>query len=295
MIPAAGGRVLVIGDLIDDLIVRPHGPIRSDTDTPSTIERRAGGSAANTACWIAAAGGRATLVATVGADDLERHATALAALGVRAELTGVAAATGAIIVISDGSTRTMLTDRGANALTGPERISAALLAEHAHLHLTGHAFTGPDRDTGWRELLDAAQAAGLTRSVSPGSAALLEAYGAERFRRLVTGVEVLIPSLDEALLLTGAVDAESAARALAAEHEVVVITLGASGALAAAGDVLTAVEAIPATAIDVTGAGDAFAGGLLAAWLGGADAAEAMSRGAALAARAVGIVGARPA
>ena len=35
--------VLAIGDVIDDLIVRPAGPIAPDTDTPSAIERTAGG------------------------------------------------------------------------------------------------------------------------------------------------------------------------------------------------------------------------------------------------------------
>jgi sugar/nucleoside kinase (ribokinase family) len=46
--------------------------------------------------------------------------------------------------------------------------------------------------------------------------------------------------------------------------------------------------------LDPTGAGDAFAAGLLAAWLSGAPPAEALRAGVALGARAVQVVGSRP-
>ncbi len=48
-------------------------------------------------------------------------------------------------------------------------------------------------------------------------------------------------------------------------------------------------------ALDTTGAGDAFAAGLLAARVGGANPAEAMTAACDLAARAVTTRGARPA
>ncbi|TDB69940.1 PfkB family carbohydrate kinase, partial [Micromonospora sp. KC723] len=46
--------------------------------------------------------------------------------------------------------------------------------------------------------------------------------------------------------------------------------------------------------VDVTGAGDAFAAGLLAAWLAGAAPRAALTRAGDLGARAVSLVGARP-
>ena len=51
----------------------------------------------------------------------------------------------------------------------------------------------------------------------------------------------------------------------------------------------------PVRVVDSTGAGDAFAAGVLAALLDGADVPAALARGADLAARAIGQVGARPA
>jgi sugar/nucleoside kinase (ribokinase family) len=53
------------------------------------------------------------------------------------------------------------------------------------------------------------------------------------------------------------------------------------------------VDAVDAV-VDTTGAGDAFAGGFLAATLEGASAADAVRRGAAIAARTVTVAGARP-
>ena len=232
-------------------------------------------------------------------DDVDHHSGVLADAGVEAVLTGSSLPTGAIVVISDGSVRTMLTSRGANTETGPESVDLARLAQVGRLHLTGHPLmsdgaVGAGRDDEWRALLDGASAAGVARSVDPGSAALLAAYGPERFRRLVAGVELLLPNQDEAALLTGESDPERAARALAADHSLVVVTLGPAGALACAGDTVVTASAVPTEPVDVTGAGDAFAAGLLGALAGGLDLPDAMAAANALASRAVATVGARP-
>jgi sugar/nucleoside kinase (ribokinase family) len=46
--------------------------------------------------------------------------------------------------------------------------------------------------------------------------------------------------------------------------------------------------------VDPTGAGDAFAAGVLVSWLAGRDAQACLVAGATLGARAVGILGGRP-
>jgi ribokinase len=109
------------------------------------------------------------------------------------------------------------------------------------------------------------------------------------------GATVLLPNADEALLLTGCADVTDAARALAARHPVVAVSLGAEGALWASGGVLVHRPAHPTEVVDTTGAGDAFAAGLLAAWLADPDVApaEALDAGLALAADVVRRPGAR--
>jgi sugar/nucleoside kinase (ribokinase family) len=54
------------------------------------------------------------------------------------------------------------------------------------------------------------------------------------------------------------------------------------------------VAGVPTTVVDTTGAGDAFAAGLLSAWIAGAAPRDALLAGARLGALAVGRVGARP-
>lgn len=286
--------VLLIGDVIDDVLVLPAEPIQPDTDTPSTIRRIAGGSAANTACWLAADGTPATLIASVGADDRDRHGALLRTAGVTPRLTGRARPTGTIVVVSQGDQRAMLTDRGANEETSPAQADGADLAAHALLHVTAHVFTGLDRDDAWRALFAAARSAGVITSVAPGSAGLLASFGRDRFRAIVAGVDVLCAGADEAALLTGQRSPEHAALALGRDHGLVAVTMGAAGSVLVRDGALLRLPAAPATVVDVTGAGDAYAAGLLAALLRDLPDEAAGRHAAVLAARAVGIVGARP-
>ncbi|MDT4916364.1 MAG: hypothetical protein QOH89_1064, partial [Pseudonocardiales bacterium] len=85
--------------------------------------------------------------------------------------------------------------------------------------------------------------------------------------------------------------AAEAAGALAARVGAAVVKCGAAGAVWSDGGDPIAVPAARAEVVDTTGAGDAFAAGFVAA--GGAGIA-ALQSAAALAARAVGQLGARP-
>ncbi|MEV4532385.1 carbohydrate kinase family protein [Asanoa sp. NPDC049518] len=96
--------------------------------------------------------------------------------------------------------------------------------------------------------------------------------------------------------MVAAADAARQAQALAAElGAVVVVKLGAAGAVWAEpdGTVVTA-PAVTAVVVDPTGAGDAFAAGLLATRLAGGDPEACLKAAAAAGARAVVAVGARP-
>jgi sugar/nucleoside kinase (ribokinase family) len=83
---------------------------------------------------------------------------------------------------------------------------------------------------------------------------------------------------------------------LAAElGAVVVVKLGAAGAVWADPDgTVTTAPAVASTVVDPTGAGDAFAAGLLATWLAGGDPQACLAAAAAAGGRAVVAVGARP-
>ena len=277
--------ILVVGDVIDDTVVIPSGPIRPDTDTASTIRRVAGGSAANTAAWLAALGADVTFVGAVNRADVKRHAALMP--GVDVHLQAVDAPTGAIIVLVQGAERSMLTDRGANAELDFDAVPDSLI--RGHVHLTGHSMAASD-GTAFARFLRRAKAAGATVSVSPGSVAYIEALGAEHFAEVIAGADVLFASLVEGAALAGtAQPAEIAARI---EAPTLVLTLGADGVIVE-GEHLAAVTA--PSAVDPTGAGDAFCAGFLARWVHDHDAVTAARAGTEVAARAVGVVGGRPA
>lgn len=290
-------RVLVVGDVIDDLIVRPRGPVRPDTDTPADIEPHPGGSGANQAAWLAEAGLLVRFVGRVGAADVARHTAVLTRLGVEALLRGdTERPTGTIVVLVglDG-TRTMLTDRGANRRLTTADLGDALLDDVDHLHLSGYALFEPDVRTAALGLVARARARGLGWSVDPSSTGFLTDVGVEAFLGWVADVDLLLPNLDEGRLLTGLDGPEEVARALTARAPLVALKLGADGAIVAErGGGTTRVAAPEVDVVDPTGAGDAFAAGFLAAWLGTGDAVLAAHAGVALGARACRAIGARP-
>lgn len=276
-------RILVIGDVIDDIVVIPSGPIRVDTDTPSAIRRVPGGSAANTAAWLASLDDAVSFVGCVNAADVERHTALLP--GVDVHLTASDAPTGTIVILVDGEHRSMLTERGANAELDLDGIPDALIGDH--VHLTGHTMAASD-GSGFARFVARAKSVGATVSVSPGSAAYIADLGAERFTEVIAGADVLFVSLAEGAALTAADRPAEVAEALG--FGTVVLTLGSDGMLVDGHPV----PAVPTEVVDPTGAGDALCAGFLASWVRDGDALAAARRGAEVAARAVGVVGGRP-
>jgi sugar/nucleoside kinase (ribokinase family) len=293
--PDVQTRVVVFGDVIDDVIATPSGPIRPDTDTPATIERRGGGSAANTAAWLATLGPSVDFVGRVGVLDLERHTRVLREAGVRPMLAGDhVLPTGTIVILVEGDKRSMLTERGANAALDPDSVSDAILDGASALHFTGYSLFGRSETSGFARLIKRAKSRGVHVSVDAASAGFMEDFGAKRFLTAIAGADLLFPSLDEGRALTGLDDPESIATRLAKSFPVVALTLGASGVIVASKGDPISVDVVPVKTVDPTGAGDAFCAGFLAEWLGSRNARAAAEAGARLASRAVGVIGGRP-
>jgi sugar/nucleoside kinase (ribokinase family) len=288
-------RIVVFGDVIDDVIVTPAGPVRPDTDTPARIERRAGGSAANVATWLASAGVSAEFIGRVGVTDLERHTGILRTAGVHPMLAGDhLLPTGTIVIVVEGEQRTMLTERGANAALEPDAVSDAVLDGARAVHFTGYSLFGRDDVSGFRRLIKRAKSRGVQVSVDPGSAGYLADFGSDRFLDAIAGADLLFPSIQEGRQLTGLDDPHEIATALATRFGLVALTLGQDGVIVASAGESILVDVAPATSVDPTGAGDAFCAGFLADWIESADRVAAAQAGARLAAAAIGVIGGRP-
>ena len=283
----------MVGDLVTDVLVTHAGPLAVGSDTEARILVGGGGQAANTAAWLAYAGAGATLIAAVGDDHAGRERIAeLVAAGVRCAVRAhPGVPTGSVVVLSSADERTMITDRGAALLLDPADVTAAVKAAQGvtHLHLSGYPLLHAGSRPGGLAALAAARERGLTTSVDAASAEPLRQLGAEAF------LDLLLCNADEAAVLGGTGPAEEQAAALTAVAVNVVVKLGGDGAVWASRDgVLRSVAGVRVPALDPTGAGDAFAAGLLTAWCAGAEPAAALSAGAALGAAAVQTAGARP-
>jgi sugar/nucleoside kinase (ribokinase family) len=202
-----------------------------------------------------------------------------------------------VVVLSSAAERTMITDRGAALLLDPADVRTAVddAPGASHLHLSGYPLLHGGSRPGGLAALAAARERGLTTSVDAASAEPLRQLGARAFLDLIGGTDLLLCNADEAAVLAGTGAAEEQAARLTTVAGTVVVKRGGDGAVWASRDgVLRSVAGVRVPAIDPTGAGDAFAAGLLTAWLAGAEPADALAAGAALGAAAVRSVGARP-
>jgi ribokinase len=279
-----------------DVVVVLAGEPTPGSDRPATIRTGGGGAGANVAVHLARLGTAVVLAGCTGDDAAGRGLAAeLAAAGVALRLRTVAgAATGTIVsLVEPGGQRSMLADRGANLALRPDDVPAP--PPGGHLHLSGYTLLDPGPRGAGLAALAAAVAAGCTISVDPASTGPLTRYGVDRWLADTAAATLLLPNADEARLLTGCADPADAARALARRHRIVAVSLGADGALWASGALLVHRPALGTDVVDTTGAGDAFAAGLLAAWLAspGVDPGDALDAGLARAAEVVRRPGAR--
>ncbi|MET9257119.1 sugar kinase [Streptomyces sp. NPDC003717] len=294
------GALLVVGDVVTDIVARHRGPLATGTDTTAAIRRLPGGAGANVACWAARSGcPEVRLLGRVGADAAAWHEEELAAHGVRPLLTvDPVAPTGTVICLVDsgaGGERTFLTESGASLRLGPGDWSDSLLDGVARLHLSGYLLFSERGRAVVAAALAAARARGTPASLDPASAGFLKELGTDHFLHLIDGVDLLLPSRDEACLLTGRSRAADAAAELSRRVPLVVATHGARGALVARSGAVTARVPAPAVSpLDSTGAGDAFTGAFLAALIAGAEPSAAAVAGCRAGAEAVARVGGRP-
>jgi len=289
-------RVLIVGDVIDDIVVTPLGNVTRDSDTTSRIRATPGGSAANQAAWLAVAGVDVRFVARVGAADVSRHHAELSGFGVEAVLIADPdAPTGTIVVMLDADgNRTMYTDRGANVRLTTADVPLSLLDDVDALHVNGYALFSESPRLAVLSLIDEARRRGITVTADPSSSAYLEELGASTFLACTRGAAVCLPNLDEGRVLSGHTEPHDVLASLREHYAVVALKLGSGGVLVGDGDQVELIAPASSSVVDPTGAGDAFCAGFLGSWLGGKSAVDAARHGSTLAARAVATYGGRP-
>lgn len=266
----------VLGDLVDDIVVRFTGSLQIAADTESTIVSRQGGSGANVAVAIARIGGSARFLGQVGDDRRGRDLVAqLQEVGVDPQVR-FGGTTGSIVVLVSGDgERSFLSDRGAcRLLNGFE---ASWLDGLSVLHVPMYSMHGGPLATTTADLVAAAHQRGVRVTVDASSTSIVRDLGRGRVVDLLNQLrpEVLFCNRDEALEL-GLPDTRNELRI-----PVVVMKDGPRPTLVdvvGAGAQSIVPEPIDGV-IDTTGAGDAFAAGFLVAMANGDQPGQCVNRG----------------
>ena len=281
-------KILVIGDVIEDLIVIPEETIRPNTDTKAQIQKSMGGQAANVAAWVSHNGAAATFIGCVGSADVLKLEQELKAQGITSQLQTSNKPTGSLVVLVDGQNRSMLTDRGANQDLDLAKIDPSGFGV---VYVSGYSLLG-------RPLSEVSlfagkvKAAGALLAIDPGSYGFINDHGVESFRELISLADIAFPNQEEQDLLE-----------LSGKVRLNVVTNGHLGANAYTSEgKLIEVTSIGSKLVDPTGAGDAFCGGFLAQLvqepgfqgLSSEAVASALRAGAEAGSEAVAIMGARP-
>jgi sugar/nucleoside kinase (ribokinase family) len=277
--------IVVLGDIAVDIISRLRRPLVWGSDAPAEVCVTPGGSGANVAVWLARLGQAVAFIGRVGddpfgrwlAEDLRREGVTPVLTVDRQRGTGVIQ----VLVEPDGE-RTMVPDRGANAVWSADDVPADLIARASLLHVVGYVLLDAESRVGALRAMAYAHVAGVPISLDPSSHAPLLALAPGGLWEMVGHVTILLPNRQEAATLSGRAAPQDALRILQAHAPIVAIKLDADGCLAGQGDQVWQAGAPAAEVVNATGAGDAFNAAFLARWLVDGNLNAACQAGVAL-------------
>jgi sugar/nucleoside kinase (ribokinase family) len=188
-----------------------------------------------------------------------------------------------VALVEDAGERTFVTDRGAAPLL--TTLDEDVLGGVSVLHLPGYGLARDPMATAVRRVAALAHERSIPVAVDPSSMSLGADMGIETYREAMAELEpdVLLPNRSEAAQL------DLLDRPLA---PVTVVTAGPQSTIALDGGERVVVPVEGRSAVDTTGAGDAFSAGFLTSWTAAASVEQAVADGHAAAARVIGGPGA---
>ena len=283
-------KILVVGSLNMDLVVRvPHTPMPGETVLGGDFETFPGGKGANQAVAAARMGGDVTMVGRVGNDDFgDTLIECLVNNKVKTTyvIKDAEASTGiAMIAVASNGENSIVVASGANSDVSVDDVNNArdLMRESdillMQLECPLEAVT---------EAVDLAKAYDLKVVLNPAPAQQLS-------ETLLSNVAYLTPNQKELQMLTGEEDDDKAIKKLFKWGvKNLIITLGPNGTRVVTEDMDKHLPAVEITAVDTTGAGDAFNGALAVALAEGKPLLQAVQYGMAAGALSATKRGAQP-
>lgn len=255
-----------------------------------------GGSAANTVIGIANFGGRAYYACRLGQDewgdfylkDLDEAGAASNPANRTAGRTGQC-----LVFITPDADRTLNTFLGVSSDLDLAHIEAEVIADSQYIYLEGYLLSSDAGFAACRHAQQLARQHDTAKAVTLSDPFMVATFK-DRFTELVSsGVDLLFCNEQEAYAFSGQKTRDTAAAALLETVPMACITCGADGALLCQQDSTVLIPGVQVEALDTTGAGDLFAGGVLFGLTHGYSFADAGKLGTYASAQVVAQYGPR--
>jgi sugar/nucleoside kinase (ribokinase family) len=288
---AKGTMTLVDADERQNLIT-----LLEDTSNITLSKRAGGGSAANTIVTTALLGGSTFYSCKVSNDETgDFFAQDLTDLSVATNLAEArpAGVTGECIsMITPDGERTLVTHLGITQTLSTNEVDETVLASAQYLYIEGYLVTSPSALEAVLKTQAIAKQHGVKVALTLSDVGMVENFKTEFNTLFQNGVDLVFCNEDE--LWTGYSDRNQAAQALGDYATSFAMTLSGDGAIVSgsSGDAVF-VPAEKVQALDTTGAGDTFAGGVLFGLARGETLEDATAQAHLLAKRVVSRFGAR--
>ncbi len=239
-----------------------------------------GSSSAIVAHNLASLGSQVGFQSLIGRDSLGQVALErLAQSGVDVSTvlhTADSLSTGITVILQRGKERNILTYLGTIAKLAFENLDLEYLTDSRHFHLSSYYLQAGLRPRA-TELFRRLKSAGLTISLDTNDDPE-DLWGGDLLQ-ILKYVDIFLPNQREACKITGVDNAEAASAKLADIVPLVVVKLGADGAVARRGRGRDRIEspALRVDAVDTVGAGDSFDAGFLHSYLKGLSLPECLA------------------
>lgn len=301
---------------VDEAMIARFGHTKAQMSLVSSVQmenlssqvalhlQTAGGSVANTLAGIARMGLRGAFFGKLADDILgARFRGDMYRLGIHFETTPMTDGTSGscLVLVTPDAERTMCTDLGASIAFTPADLDARVLAATAMFFAEGYIWDWPQGAACFSHAASCVRKHGGRVAFSLADADCVARHQAGFATVLKHDVDILCANISEAEAMFGTRMPDTLARIFGEYQLEAVITRGVSGAWCfpkRPADDATTLHEVPAVEVanpvDLTGAGDQFAAGYLAARTLGADLPQAGQIGAQAASEVIQHFGPQP-
>lgn len=291
-----GSRYLVEHNRQEEILRRLLGSDSlASAQKTGKIQMAAGGSAANTMYGISQLGGRTGFCGKVATDELGAlYAKYMRQSGVffrentRPGITGTC-----IVLITGDAQRTMLTCLGVSGQIDYEDIDLEMLKRSRFIYVEAYLL---DSDCAARTILWATRIArenGVKIVLAASDANCVDRHRDLLLQVIENGIDLLFANTQEARALSGADSDKGALKVLSGWCQGVAVTYGEYGSIVSFNGEVVKISPYVVSAVDTTGAGDAYAAGLLYGILSGRTIKESGRIASFYSAKVVGQIGPR--